>query len=72
MPPEYDIEKNMTNHPPVDDTVVAKFEYIRNHFKVTAQVIKDNCPVSREQSLAFTNLEQALMWAIASIARNQQ
>ena len=72
MPPEYDIDKNMTNHPPVNDDVVTMFEEVRFHFKQCAQAIKDNCPVSREQSLAFTNLEQALMWAIASIARNQE
>lgn len=71
MHPEYDIEKNMTNHPPVGEHIVAKFEEIRIHFKNCAQTVLDNCPASRERSLAFTNLEQALMWAIASIARNQ-
>ncbi len=29
-----------------------------------------DCPSSRELSLALTNLEQTLMWAVASIARH--
>jgi hypothetical protein len=33
-------------------------------------VIDNNCPDSREKSLAMTNLEQAVMWANAAIARN--
>ena len=30
-----------------------------------------SCPDSRELSLALTNLEQAVFWANASIARNE-
>jgi hypothetical protein len=33
-------------------------------------LINDLCPESREKSLAITNLEQAVMWANAAIARN--
>jgi len=36
-----------------------------------AAYINENCPDSREKSLAFTKLEEAVMWANASIARNE-
>jgi len=65
----YDVERNMTNHPPKDDTVIHTYEQIRSEFKELATLIDQTCPTSREKSLVFTNLEQALMWAIASIAR---
>ena len=68
----YDAEHTMTNHPPVDDTIVHRFEELREAFKATAAEVDGLCPDSREKSLAFTNLEQALMWAVASIARNQE
>ena len=68
----YDLEKNLTNHPPVSETVVGRFESIRVQAKRFATEIDQECPDSREKSLAFTNLEQSVMWAIASIARNQE
>lgn len=36
-----------------------------------AGLLVTNCPESRELSLAMTNLEQTIMWANASIARNE-
>lgn len=33
-------------------------------------MINNLCPESREKSLAVTNLEESVMWANASIARN--
>ena len=66
------IEQNMTNHPPINSNVERTFESIRTYFKDVAMTIEDMCPDSREKSLAMTNLEQSLMWAIASVARNQQ
>jgi len=66
----YDFERNMTNHPPKDDVTVENYEWLRGEFKALATVIDSVCPDSREKSLAFTNLEQALMWAIGSIARD--
>ena len=66
----YDAEKNLTNHPPADEAVIDRFEAVRENAKVLASQIDALCPESREKSLAFTNLEQALMWAIGSIARD--
>lgn len=36
------------------------------------EVIRDVCPPGREQALAFTNAEQAKMWASAGVARNPE
>jgi len=36
-----------------------------------AERIEQCCPPSRERSLAFTALEDAIFWANASIARNE-
>lgn len=35
-------------------------------------VIRDVVPPGREQALAFTNAEQAKMWASAGVARNPE
>ena len=67
----YDADKNLTNHPPVDESIVDRFESIRGYAKQLATTIDELCPDSREKSLAFTNLEQTVMWAVGSIARNQ-
>lgn len=60
-----------TNHPPKDSTVIDAFEALRDAAVEFAAVIYDTTPRSREQSLAVTNLEQALMWARAAVARHQ-
>lgn len=65
------IEHNLTNHPPVNDEVVAQFEAIRKAAKQLGVAIVTICPETRERSLAITNLEQTVMWAVASIARYQ-
>ena len=64
-----DIEKNFTYHKPDEDKAV-RYLNIRNTAKDMAYVIENVCPESREKSLAFTKLEEAVMWANASIARN--
>lgn len=66
----YDAEKNLTNHPP-SEPVARRMETIRVSAKALAALLDDMCPDSREKSLAFTNLEQTVMWAMASLARNQ-
>ena len=47
-----------------------RYEALRAKAKELAEMIAEFCPVSREQSVAFTNLETAVMWANAAIARN--
>lgn len=48
-----------------------RYEALRNKAKELAHMIDELCPNSREKSIAMTNLEQASMWANASIARNE-
>ena len=48
-----------------------KYTVLREHAKGLAMLINDNCPDSREKSLAMTKLEECVMWANASIARNE-
>jgi len=47
-----------------------KYEHLRAQAKSLAEQINEMCPDSREKSLAFTKLEESIMWANASIARN--
>lgn len=67
---EQDIERNFTYHPPREGQP-EKFEKIRNEAKKLAMTINSECDPSRELSLALTNLEQAVFWANASIARGR-
>ena len=64
------IENNYTYHAPKEGQP-KKYEAIREKAKELAFLIEDVCPTSREKSLAFTNIEQAVMWANAAIARNE-
>ncbi len=57
-------------HQPKNDQS-ERYELLREKAKEFASLIDELCPDSREKSLAFTNLEQASMWANASIARNE-
>ena len=59
---------DMTNRRPSEEQVVS-IEDLRAAYKELAALILLQCPKSRECSLALTNLEQSLMWAVGSIAR---
>ena len=63
------IENNFTYHPPKQEQI-AYYEMIRNQAKDLALFIDQVCPLSREKMLALTKLEECVMWANASIARN--
>lgn len=65
-----DIEKNFTYHVP-KGSQPERYVAIRSKAKELAELIEDSCPDSREKSLAFTKLEECVMWANASIARNE-
>lgn len=65
------LHHNLTNHPPKNDDVVESFEKVRHYAKRLGDTILEEAPVSRERSLALTKLEETVMWAVASIARNQ-
>lgn len=65
-----DIENTYTYHTP-RGSQHERYTAIRAKAKELAELFEDCCPDSREKSLAHTNLEQAVMWANASIARNE-
>lgn len=63
------IENNFMYHAPKDGQA-GKYTQLRAKAKELAYLIDKTCPNSREKSLAVTKLEEAIMWANASIARN--
>lgn len=63
------IEHNFQHHPPTAEKVKLH-ETLRSAALELALRIHDLCPDSREQSVAITKTEEALMWANAAIARN--
>ena len=65
-----DIDNVFTYHKPKEGQP-EKYVRIRSMAKELALLIDEVCPCSREQSLAFTKLEECVMWANASIARNE-
>lgn len=65
-----DLENAYTYHAPKGDQI-ERYQDIRSAVRKVADLINKSCPPSRERSLAFTKLEEAVMWANASIARNE-
>ena len=64
-----DIDNRFTYHPPKDGQVET-YVIIRSAAREFALLVASLTPVSREQSLAITNLEEAVMWANAAVARH--
>lgn len=65
------ISKNFEYYPP-SEKQISNYKLIRKTAKGFGILLVDNCPPSRELSLALTHLEQVVMWANASIARNAE
>ena len=65
------IANNFTYHAPFGSQPL-RYGILRTTARDLAVTINANCPESREKSLALTNLEQAIFWANASIARNEK
>lgn len=63
------IARNLTYHKPTDEQD-SLYQSIRAKGRELAELIEDKCPGSREKSLAMTKLEECVMWANASVARN--
>lgn len=63
------IDNNFTYHPPKEGQAEL-YTSLREDAKKLAIRFVEECPESRELSLAITNLEQAMFWANAAIARN--
>lgn len=64
-----DLDNRFMYHAPKEGQP-EKYTAIRSKAKELAEMVNSLCPVSRETSLALTALEESVMWANASIARN--
>jgi hypothetical protein len=63
------LENNFSYHAPKEGQS-EKYVALRDKAKELAYMIEALVPKSREQSVAMTNLETAIFWANAAIARN--
>ena len=70
MTTQEDLVNRFAFHPATTAERQNEHTSVRMHCFSTAQFILDNTPNCREQSLAVTKLEEAMMWANAAIARN--
>ena len=66
-----EINHRFTYHAPKDGQP-EKYEKIREKAKEFAFLINELCPESCDKSLAITKLEESVMWANASIAREKE
>lgn len=64
------LENNFTYHAPKHGQQ-ERYVAIRDKAKELAYLIKNTTPASREQSVSLTELETAVFWANAAIARNE-
>ena len=65
-----EIETRFRYHTPKDDQP-SRYSALRERARDMAYDILRFCPESREKALAFTKLEEAVMWANAAIARRE-
>lgn len=63
-----ELENRFTYHAPSEGQP-EKYEALRSKGSELAQLIVDTVPESREQALALTKIEEAIMWANAGVAR---
>lgn len=66
-----EIENRFTYHAPTPEQR-QRYESIRRSAEGLALLLNIACPEGREKALAFTALEESVMWANASIARTPQ
>lgn len=71
MVTQADFDNRFTYHAPLPGQA-ERYQSLRDQAKGLAEAIVAGTPESREQSLALTNLEQAVFWANAAIARNER
>ena len=65
-----ELANTFTYHAPREGQV-ERYEEIRRMGLTLATVVYSSCPESREKALALTKIEEAVMWANAAIARNE-
>lgn len=67
---DHDLMQRFTYHSPKEGQP-ERYEKLREMGRLLSQYIVNHTQVSREQSLAITKIEEAIMWANAGIARNE-
>lgn len=63
-----DIDLRFNYHKP-DEEKALTHQAIRDDYKALAELVVDQTPEGREQSLALTHLEESMFWANAAVAR---
>jgi len=71
MKAENEINESFKYHKPFG-TMNERFGVLREKARELAILINISCPDSREKSIAFTKLEESIMWANKSIAVNEK
>lgn len=67
-----DIEHRFDFHPASTAEKRAEHGSVRAAMKALAIFVNENVPEGREKALAITNIEQAMFWANAAIAREKE
>jgi len=65
------LKNDFTYHAP-SESQIKRYGQIRHEAGLFAGMLLMQCPPSRERSLALTNLETAVFFANAAIARNEK
>ena len=63
------IDKPYAYHKPSNDGH-ARINRLREAFSLVERAIQDNCPDSRQKSIAITKNEETAMWAIKAVVFN--
>ena len=63
------IDKPFAYHKPSPDAL-QRITILREAFSAAAQAVIKQCPLSRQQSVAITELETSAMWAIKAVVIN--
>ena len=64
-----DLDLRFAYHKPKDESTAPRHESVRFVCREAAKAILAMVPPGREQALAITKLEEAMMWGNAGIAR---
>lgn len=65
------LDRDFVYHKPGGDQAI-RYGAIRSDARDFAAAISTRCPPSRELSLALTKIDEAVFWANAAIARNEE
>lgn len=63
------LEERFAYHPPRDEARIRSHEKVRYHCYKLAATLDELLPDGREKALVITNLEQAMFWGNAALAR---